>query len=48
MQKQAKNIFIIKSTLTTKLPLELAYRNPGTPAPTDVEPEAPAHRELSH
>jgi hypothetical protein len=37
MQKQAKNVFIIKSTLTTMLPLELAYRNPGTPAPTDVD-----------
>jgi hypothetical protein len=29
MQKQAKNTTIIKSALTTKLPLELAYRPGG-------------------
>jgi hypothetical protein len=46
MQEQARNIFIIKSALTTKLPLELAYRDPGAPAPTDVEPQTPADREV--
>jgi hypothetical protein len=43
---QKNNISIVKSALTTKLPLELAYRDPGAPAPTDVETQTPAHREV--
>jgi hypothetical protein len=31
MQKPAKSIFILNSALTTKLSLELAYRDPRCP-----------------
>jgi len=34
-----KSIFILNSALTTKLPLELAYRDAHCPAPKNVGPQ---------
>jgi len=45
MQKPAKSIFILNSALTTKLPFELAYRDPRCPAPKNVGPQTPDPRE---
>ena len=47
MQEQAKQISIIKSALTTKLSLELAYR-PGAPAPIESNPKHQPIEKISH
>jgi hypothetical protein len=41
MQKPGKNIFILESALTKKLPLEFAYGRPPGPGPTNVTPQIP-------
>lgn len=41
IQTPGRSIFILRSALTTKLHLELAYRDPCRPAQTNVTPQTP-------
>ena len=45
MQKPAKSVFILNSALTSKLSLELTYRDLRRPAPKNVGPQTPDPRE---